>query len=165
MERLPYDLGYLRHVQHQVVVLGDGDGDAGDVRLLEAVAPDEGANHGPRYTDQGHGVHPGVGDAGDDVGRAGAGGSEAHPYLARYAGVGVGGVGRALLVLHQVVAYLRVVLGNRIVEGQVGPAGDTEDVLGPLPDQRLHHHLGSCQLRHDYTPPDTIRLISVTFIP
>src|SRR3972149_2844794 len=112
-----------------------------------------------RPADRGDGVHPGVGDAGHDVRRPRAGRSEAHAYLPRHTGVGVGGVSGRLLMLHQVVADPGVGVGKLVVKGQVGPPGKAEDVLRSLPDQGLHHHLGSGQLLHRYTPPDSVRAI------
>ncbi len=104
VEGLAHRLGDVLDVEDERVVLGDRDGDAGDVGFLEAVAADQPADDRAGDADQRHGVHPGVGDAGDQVGGAGAGGGQADAGLAGDAGVGVGGVGGGLLVAHQDVA-------------------------------------------------------------
>ena len=139
----------------ELVVLGDWDRDALDVRLLEAVAADQRADHLPGDADQRHGVHEGVGDAGDEVRRARAGGAVADARLAGDARVGVGGVGGALLVLHQVVldrVFLRLdafgdganadaAVLEHVVEGQVGAAGQAEDGVDAFAQEGFHHHL------------------------
>ena len=51
--------------------------------------------------DQRHGIHVGVGDAGDEVGRAGAAGGHADARPAGGAGVAFGGKRAALLVARQ----------------------------------------------------------------
>ena len=103
----PRDLVY---VTHQLVVLGYRNRDPLDIRLLEAIAANQGADHLASDADERDGVHEGVGDAGHQVGRPRARRAVADARLAGYAGVGVGGVGGALLVLHQVMLN-RVYLG------------------------------------------------------
>ena len=103
VERLLHGAGDLVHVADKLVVLGDGDGDALDVRLLEAVAADERADHLARHADERHGVHEGVGNSGHQIRRAGTGRAVADARFARNSSVGVCGVGCALLVLHEVV--------------------------------------------------------------
>ncbi len=97
----------LRHVfgaRDEVVVLGDGQRDAGDVHFLEGVGAEDFARDLAGDADHGDGIEHGGGDAGDQVGRAGAGGGDSHTHLAGGARVAVGHVGRALLVAHQDVA-------------------------------------------------------------
>ena len=59
------------------VVLGDRQGDAGDVDLLEGVGAEDLGGDLAGDADDGDGVEHGRGDAGDEVGRAGAGGGHA----------------------------------------------------------------------------------------
>ena len=61
---------------HEVVVLGAVAGDADRVALLERIRADEMRRHLPGDADQRDGVHHRVGEAGDGVGRAGAGGDQ-----------------------------------------------------------------------------------------
>jgi len=57
---------------HQVVVLGDRQGDARDVHLLEGVRAQQARAHLPRDGDQGDGVQHGRGQARHQVGGAGS---------------------------------------------------------------------------------------------
>ena len=70
-----------------------------------------------------------VGDRRHQVGRAGARGRERDADLARGLRVALGGVSGALLVARLDVLEVGVV--DRVVRGQVGAAGDPEDVLDP----------------------------------
>ena len=108
VERLFEGLRNILDVEDELVVLGDRDADAGDVGLLEAVAADEPADDGAGDADEGHGVHPGVGDAGYKVSGAGTGGRPGDAGFAGDAGVGVGGVTGGLLVPDEDVMQLRV---------------------------------------------------------
>ena len=64
------------------VVLGDGQGDAGDVDLLEGVAAEDFRGDLAGDGDDGDAVEHGCGEAGDEVGGAGAGGGHADAYAA-----------------------------------------------------------------------------------
>ena len=77
VERLADDLGQVGGVLDQVVVLGDRDGDAGDVGLLERVGADDGRGNLAGQDDDRDGVHVGVREAGDRVGSARARSSQA----------------------------------------------------------------------------------------
>ena len=101
VERLANDSRQVRRVQSEVVVLCDGQGDAGDICFLEAVAADESSHHLAGEGHDGYGVQPGVGDPGHQVGGPGPGGRAAYAYLARGPGIAVGGVGGHLLVAYQ----------------------------------------------------------------
>ena len=126
-------------LRHQVVVLGDRQRDAGDVGFLEGVRADELAAHLAGDADDRRAVHHRRGDAGDQVGRAGAGGGDRHADLAGGAGVAVGHVRRALLVPHQHVAD--GVVEHRVVGGQDGPARIAEDAGHAFADERLPQNL------------------------
>ena len=144
VKRLADGRGQLAHILDEEVVLGDGARDADDVRLLEGVVANERARHLAGEDHERRGVHVGVGDAGDGVGRAGAGGDEHHAGPAGGAGVALGHVGRALLVAHQnVLDILDIVQG--FVNLQQGPAGVAEDVLDLLTPQTLEKYFGSDQ--------------------
>ena len=87
--------------------------------------------------DDGDGVEHGGGDAGDQVGGAGAAGGHADADAARGARVAVGHVRGALLMAHEDVVDGK--LAQRVVDGQDGAAGIAEDVahafaFGRCPD-------------------------------
>ena len=73
---------------------------------MEGVLANEVLAHVAGDEHHGRGVIISGGNAGDQIGGAGTGGGEAHPYLAGGPGVAVGGVGSALLVGGEVVVNL-----------------------------------------------------------
>ena len=91
---------------HQERVLRDRHRDADDVGLLEGIRPHQVREDLAGDADDRHRVHVGVGDRGDEVGRAGAGGRDGDADLVGCRGVALGGVTGALLVAHQDVAQL-----------------------------------------------------------
>ncbi len=106
-------------------MLGDGQGDAGDVDLLKGVRAEDLAADlaGDRHNR--NAIEHGGGDAGDEVGGAGAGGGDADADLARGAGVAVGHVRGALLVADEDVVDGELAQG--VVDGEDGSAGVAED--------------------------------------
>jgi hypothetical protein len=124
----------------QEVVLGDGDGDPGDVGFLEGVGADHAARH---LAGDGHHrdrVHIGVGDGGDQVRRAGAAGRHADADAPGGLRVAGGRVAGPLLVPHQDVPDdLRV--EQRVVGRQDGAAGDAEHHVSAHPLERVHERL------------------------
>lgn len=109
VEGLPHHPGDVVHLLHQVVVLGDGHGHPGDVRLLEGVGSDEGPGDVPGDGHHRGGVHVGIRQAGHQVQGPWTAGGHHHPHLARSPGVGGGGVDSPLLVPHQDVADRAVI--------------------------------------------------------
>ncbi len=101
--------------------------------------------HLPGDADERDRIHQGVGQAGDGVGGAGAGGDEQHADLAGRAGVALGRMGRAAFLAHEHMADL-VLAEQRIVDRQHGAAGIAEDVFDALVLHRLDDHLGACHL-------------------
>ena len=95
--------------------------------------------------DHRHGIHVCGGQPGNEVQRAGPGGGEHDAWLAAGAGVAVGHVRGPLLVPDQDVFELGM-LGQVLVDGQVGAARVAEDVLDTLALQRLQDHVRSGQL-------------------
>jgi hypothetical protein len=124
VERFGHDARHVVDRLHQVVVLGDRQGDAVDVGLLERVRADGATRHLTGDGDHGDRVHVRVGDRRDQIGRPGAGGGDADAYLAGGLGVPGRGVPGALLVPDQYVADLGV--EDRVVRGQDRTARDTE---------------------------------------
>ena len=85
--------------------LGDGRGDGRDVGLLEGAGARLRGGDVSGDGHQRHAIVERVGDAGDEVGRAGARGGQAHAHPAGRVGIALGRVGRDLLVTHQHVGH------------------------------------------------------------
>ena len=149
VEGLLDGLRHLAGAHDEVVVLRDRQRDAGDVGLLEAVAAEQVAGDVARQDDHRHGIHVGRADAGDEVGRAGAGGRQADAGATADAGVGVGGVGGRLLVPDEHVPDLGV-LDEGVVERQHDAAGIAEQRLDALGLETLEQDLCAGQF-HGWT--------------
>ena len=128
----------------QAAPLRQRKGDAEDVGFLECVGADEGAAHLAGDADQGNGIHLGIGDAGDQVGRAGATGRHRHPDFSGDSGVAFGREYRALLVARQDVAHATAI--ERVIERHDRPAGITENEVDAFGAQALQNNVGS--LKH-----------------
>ena len=122
----------------------------------KASVPIAGRGHLAGDRDDRHRVHVGVGDRGDQVGRARAGGGHADADLAGGLRVAGGGVAGALLVADQDVPHLRV--EQRVVRRQDRAAGDAEHHLDAerleRPDERAGagHRPGRCRRRRPVAP-------------
>ena len=127
LERLADGGGDVFGAGDEVVVLGDGQGDAGDVDLLKRVAAEDFAADLAGDGHDGNAIEHGGGDAGDEVGGAGAGGGDADADLARGAGVAVGHVRGALLVADEDVVDGELAQG--VVGGEDGSAWVAEDFV------------------------------------
>ena len=121
---------------HEIIVLGAMAGDADRVGFLEGVRADQMGRHLAGDADQRNGIHQGVGEAGDGVGRAGAGGDEQAADLAGRAGVAFRRMGRALLVAHQYVLDLGL-MEKRVIDRQDRAAGIAEQGRHALDPARL----------------------------
>ena len=64
------DAGDIGRAHDEVAVFNDGESDAEDVGFLESATPDGGGGDLASDGDHGHGVHEGIGDAGDEIGGA-----------------------------------------------------------------------------------------------
>ena len=129
--------------RHQRVVLGDGQGHARDVDLLEGVAADQLGAHLAGDAHHRRGIHHGGGDAGDHVGRPGTGGGYSHAHLAAGARVTVRHVRGALLMPCQSVVDLGK-LPYGVVSGEDGSAGVAEHVGHALANQTLPNNFRAC---------------------
>jgi hypothetical protein len=145
VEGLGDDAGDVGRIGHQVVVLGDRDGDAGDVGFLERVGADGLGGDLPGDRDHRDGVHVRVGDRGDEVRRPGTGGRHADADLAGGDRVPLGRVAGALLVADQDVPDVRGV-HQRVVGGQDRAPGQTEDDLDPYRLERTDEALRAGEL-------------------
>ena len=126
-EGLPDGVRQVLDLAHEVVVLGDGQGNAGDVDLLEGVGADLVVGNVAGDGHHGNRIQEGGGDAGDQVGGAGAGGGDDHAGLPGGPGPAVGGMGGPLLVGGEDVPQLVLVLIEGVVDMDHLPAGVAED--------------------------------------
>ena len=126
----------------EVVVLGDGPADLDDGRLLEGVGADDVRADLAGDGDDRHGVELGVGEAGDEVGGAGAAGGDADADLAGGAGVALGGEAAALFVARQDSAQTVGHVGQRLVNRHTGAAGVGENDLDAVAEQALDQNVG-----------------------
>ena len=140
---LPDDVGQLVDVLDQVVALGDGHGDTGDVHLLEGVLADEVLTDVAGDEHHRGGVVVGGGNAGDQVGGAGPRGGKAHTHLSGGPGVAVGGVAGSLFMGGEVVVnfVLVPVELKLIVNVENGTSRIAEHRVHTLLQQTLHHNL------------------------
>ena len=136
IESLLHHVRYVRGVFDQVIMLDDGHGDPGGVRLLEGIGADEVS--GDLAGDGHHGdrIHVGVGDPGHQVGGPRSGGGHAYAYAAGDPRVAVGGMGRPLLVAGEHLAYLALL--EHVENWQHHPARDAEDDLHTFVFQALN---------------------------
>ena len=119
--------------------------DADHVRLLEGVRAAQRGLHLAGDEQRRGRVHLGVGDRGDEVRRARAGGADRDADAPGRAGVALGGVAGGRLVAHQDVADGAVVEG--VVDRQARPTGDAEDRVDAGALERADQGVGAAHLR------------------
>jgi hypothetical protein len=124
---------------HQVVVLGDGAGDADGVRFLKGVVADHVERHLSGNADDGRRIEIGRGQAGGGVGRAGAARHQTDADLAGGARITVGGMHGGLLVAGEDDMDGRFGI-QRVENGDHDTAGKTEDHGDFFPLQGLDQH-------------------------
>ena len=128
----------------QEVVLGDGQGQAVGIHLLESVGADQGLGHLAGDGHQGDGIQLGISDGREQVGGAGPRGGDAHGRLSRDPGHALGHEAGALLVPGQHVVDAGGA-GQGVVEGQDGAARDAGHGTDALAFQQAHDDLGAAQ--------------------
>ena len=101
VESLAHDAGNVVRVKHQKTVLHDRAGHADDVGFLKHVLADHRAGHLPGDEHCRDRIHIGVGDAGNEVGSAGAAGGHADADPAAGACIAARCESAALLVARQ----------------------------------------------------------------
>ncbi len=142
MERLVQHARQVVDVLHQPVVLGARPRDADRIALLESIVADQMRGHLAGDANQRNGIHQGVGEAGDGIGRAGARRHENDADLAGGARIAFGGVHGAAFLAHEDVLDL-VLLKQLVVDRQDGATGVPEQHLNTLVAEGLDHHLGA----------------------
>ena len=117
--------------------------------LLEAVQAQEIPGHVAGNGHHRHGIHIGCGDACHQVGGAGAGGGDAHPYPAGSPGITVCRMGRGLLVGRFNMADFVAVLIEGVINIQHCPAGVAEHGIYALLQQAFHDNIRTVALHNE----------------
>ena len=136
------DWADVLRLHHQVRLLHHWSGHADRVALLEGLGAHEGTRDLSGDGDDGRRVHLRGGQASHQVCRARSGRCDADSDTSRQTRVGLGRVGRRLLVPHQYVPQLRVV-PERVVEGQDCPAGVAENNRDAFPEEGFANRVGA----------------------
>ena len=137
--------GQIPDVFHQKVVLHTGPRDAHAVNFLESIVADQGSRHLAGEHHHRDRIHVGSRDTGDRVGRPRSGRYQHHTGTAGSARIAVRRMGGSLLVTHQHVLDL-ILLIQRIIDRQDGPAGIAEHVVDALLGKAANENLSASQL-------------------
>ena len=148
MKCLMNDARQLAGVFHQIIMLGAVARDADRVRFLKGIGADQLRWHLTRDDDHGDRIHQRVGDAGDGIGRAGAGGDQDDAGLAGRAGIALRHVGCALFMADQHMLD-RGVIVERVINGQHRAAGIAEHDLDTEIDQAFNQYVRAALFGHD----------------
>ena len=121
IESLAHGRHNIFHPGNQIIVLGNGQGNAGHIRFLKSVIPDKFAGYlaGNKY--YWHRIHLRCGDAGHQVRGAWARGGDSHAHPAAHPCVAVGHMGAALFVARQ--DMVDRIIQHGVVKRQVRAAG------------------------------------------
>lgn len=134
-KRFAHDLRKFLHPPHQKAVLDDRHGHAEHVQFLERIGAQQGRGDLAGQAHHRYRIEHRIGDAGDQIGGARAGGGHAHADPAAGTGVPVGGEGGALFVTDQDV--LEPGIHQGVVERHDGAARITEQRFHALGFQGL----------------------------
>ena len=146
LEGFPDGIRQVLDAANEVVVLGDRQRDTGNIDLLEAIGADDGIGNIAGDGHHGDGVQISGGDAGDQVGSAGAGGGDTHAHLTGGTGIAVSSVGSALLMGGQHMLQLALVFIKGVINIDDLTAGIAEHNIDPLLDQSSHDNIRTGQL-------------------
>ena len=135
----------ILRARDEVGMLDHRIGGSDDIGLLEGVRANRVHAHLPGDHDQRNGVHVRIGDRGDHVRGARAGGHDAHAHTAGRHGIAFGGMACGLLVAHQYESEFRIVL-DRMVDRQNRTARNAENVLNSQILQRTNQRFGAGHL-------------------
>ena len=119
--------GQILDLFHQVVVLGDGSGDAGNIRFLERIPANEVGGYLTADHHQRDGIHIGGGDAGDHIADPGTAGGETDAYFSRSPGIPVRCMDGSLFMAGEDMGEFHPVQG--IIQAQHRTSRISEDDL------------------------------------
>jgi len=129
--------GKIGRVFDEVIVLGAVARDADGVGLLKGVGANQAGRDLPGDDHQRDRIHPRIGNAGERIGRAGAGGDQHHARLAGRTGIAFGSMGRARFVAHEDMAD-RLIAEQLVIDRQHRATRIAEDIFHALLDQASH---------------------------
>ena len=134
----------LVDVPNEVAVFHDRQGHAEEIGLLERAAADHFLRHLAGNGDDRNRIHEGIGQAGDKIGCAGAGGGHAEAHFSGSARVAFGRKNAALFMAGKDCADL---FGARkcLMDRHARPAGISENGVGTLELETADKELGSVQ--------------------
>ena len=126
---------------NQAAPLGQRESDAENICLLKRIGSDERAPDLPGDADQGNGIHLGISNAGDEIGRAGTAGGHSHADFPGNTRIAFGGEHGALLVAREDVAHAAAFEG--VVQRHDRAAGVAKDQVYAFRPQALQDYVGS----------------------
>ena len=132
---------------NQTAPLGQRERHAENVSLLKRIGADQRAAHLPRDADQGNRIHLRVGNACDQIGRAGPAGRHGNAHFARNPRITFRRENRALLVPREDVPHAAAL--ERVVQRHDRAAGIAKHQLHPFGAQALQNDVGSLM----HSPP------------
>ena len=148
MERLLENARQILCLADDVAVLDKRLARARDVRLLKDVSAQQVASYLTGNGDHRNRIRIGGGNAGNQIGRAGARGGNANAGKAAAAGIAACRMRRVLLLTHQNVLNGRII--ELVIERANRRAGVAEHNLNALRFQTSHHNL--CAADHSVIP-------------
>ena len=141
MKRFLDDPRDIPGVLNQVMMLGDRPRHLDHRRFLKRIGADDMPGNLAGDGDQRHGIHLGVGQAGDQVERPGPGSRHHHAGLAAGPGISLGREDAPLLVARQDRPNPVAVSRQRLVQRHARAARIREDDLDTVPHQRLDQNV------------------------
>ena len=148
IERFLHDTRNVIDVGDEIAVLYHGQGDANDIGLLESATTDHRLVHLAGDGDERAGIEIGIGDGGDEIGRAGAAGAHAHAGPAGGASVAFRRETAPLLMPGQDGANLG--FGERLVDLHARAAGVGEDDFHAGAFEGFHENVAPEHQRADF---------------
>ena len=142
VEGLGHDAGDIARMHDEIAVLHDRQGDAEDIGFLEGATADGGGGNLTGDGDHGNGVHKGISDSRDQVGRSWTGGGHDDADFAGGASIAFGHEGAALFVARENGADL-FRSGKGLVKHHAGPAGVGKNGVDAGVLESLHEQIAT----------------------
>jgi hypothetical protein len=144
MEGLVNNIAEPRWVFHKVIMLGAMARDADSIGFLKRITADQARRHLSGDDDHRDRIHQCIGDACNDIGRAGAAGDEDNAGLSRRACIAFGSMRRTRFGTNEDM-FDALLLEQRVIDGEHCTAGIAEHDFHAEIDKRLDEDFGSGQ--------------------